>query len=342
MNIGKISESVLKHSILHQIHTKNDEVLEGAGIGEDCALFAFSKEEAVAVSVREAAVATKAALDFADTEKVSMAHLIQKCANNLAARGAKPIAAMIVLLLPQTAEPEDVKKLMEEAEETCAGLSMQIAGGQTRVSKAVTAPLAMVSGYGTVSGQNYAALKAVKPGQAIVLSKWAGLEGTAILARKYKDRLGARYPAYLAEEAKGFDKYLSVIPEAATAMKSGVCAMHDASEGGIFASLWELAEGAGIGLDIDLRKIPLRQETVEICECCGVNPYELLSGGCLIMVTENGERLIEALEAEGIPAAMVGRTTDSNDRILHNGEEVRYMNRPQTDALYKEPVESGT
>lgn len=336
MNIGKISESVLKHSILHQIHTNRDEVLEGAGIGEDCALFAFSEEEAVAASVREAAVATKTALDFADTEKVSMAHLIQKCANNLAVCGAKPIAVMITLLLPQTAEPEDVRKLMAEAEETCAGLSMQIAGGQTRVSGAVTAPLAVVNGYGTVSRQDYGTLKAVKPGQAIVLSKWVGLEGTAILAGKYKDRLTARYPAYLAEEAQGFDRYLSIIPEAATAMKSGVCAMHDASEGGIFAALWELAEGAGIGLDIDLKKIPLRQETVEVCECCGVNPYELLSGGCLIMVTENGERLVAALEAVGIPAVVVGRTTDSNDRILHSGQDVRYMERPKTDEIYRE------
>ncbi len=336
MNIGKISESVLKHSILHQIHTKRDEVLEGAGIGEDCALFAFSEEEAVAASVREAAVATKTALDFADTEKVSMAHLIQKCANNLAVCGAKPIAVMITLLLPQTAEPEDVRKLMAEAEETCAGLSMQIVGGQTRVSGAVTASLAVVNGYGTVSRQNYGTLKAVKPGQAIVLSKWVGLEGTAILARKYKDRLTARYPAYLAEEAQGFDRYLSIIPEAATATKSGVCAMHDASEGGIFAALWELAEGAGIGLDIDLKKIPLRQETVEVCECCGVNPYELLAGGCLIMVTENGERLVAALEAKGIPAVVVGRTTDSNDRILHSGQDVRYMERPKTDEIYRE------
>lgn len=336
MNIGKVSESVLKHSILHQIHIKRDEVLEGAGIGEDCALFAFSEKEAVAVSVREAAVAAKADMNVADTEKVSMAHLIQKCVNNLAVCGATPIAAMITLLLPQTAEPEDVRKLMAEAEETCAGLSMQIAGGQTRVSGAVTAPLAVVNGYGTVSRQNYGTLKAVKPGQTIVLSKWVGLEGTAILARKYKDRLTARYPAYLAEEAQGFDKYLSIIPEAATAIKSGVCAMHDASEGGIFAALWELAEGAGIGLDIDLKKIPLRQETVEVCECCCINPYELLSGGCLIMVTDNGEGLVAALEAKGIPATVVGRTTDSNDRILRNGEEMRYMERPKTDEIYKE------
>ena len=86
-------------------------------------------------------------------------------------------------------------------------------------------------------------------------------------------------------------------------MKSGVCVMHDASEGGIFASLWELAERAGVGLSIDMKKLPLRQETVEVCEFSGVNPYELLSGGCLVMTTFDGPGLVAALEAEGIPDA---------------------------------------
>ena len=74
------------------------------------------------------------------------------------------------------------------------------------------------------------------------------------------------------EGAKGFDKLLSVVPEAATAVKSGVSAMHDVTEGGIYGALWELAEASGIGLVIDLKAIPIRQETVEICEYYRLNP----------------------------------------------------------------------
>lgn len=334
MNIGKISESVLKHSILNQIHTKHKDVLSGAGIGADCAIFALSDGETLAVCAREAAVAIQADVDLALAEEVSMAHLMQKCANNLAVCGAKPIAATIALVLPEATEPETVRKLMAEAESACAELSIQIAGGQTRVSKAVISPFAVVNEYGRAPG-HYPSLKAVKPGMDIVLSKWVGLEGTAVLARRNRQKLLARYPAYLAEEAEAFDKYLSIIPEAATAIKSGVCAMHDASEGGIFAALWEFAEGAGIGLNIDLKKIPLRQETVEVSECCGVNPYELLSGGCLIMAAEDGTGLKAALEEGGIPAAIIGRTTEGNDRILRNEEEVRYLERPKTDEVYR-------
>lgn len=170
--------------------------------------------------------------------------------------------------------------------------------------------------------------------QDIVVSKWIGLEGTARLARENYERLRQRFPARMIEEAADFDRYRSLIPEAATAMKSGVCGIQAVSRGGIFAGLWEMAEEAGVGLEVDLRKIPVRQETIEICEVFGENPYELLSGGCLIMTAEDGNALVAALLREGIPAVVIGRTTRGNDRVLYNEGRKSYLNRPR--ALYKE------
>ena len=201
-------------------------------------------------------------------------------------------------------------------------------------------PVAVVTGYGKATGgkalspKSYGT-KEARPGQDVVISKWIGLQGTALVAKRNREKLLTRYPAYFIEEAAGFDRYLSIIPEAATAIKSGVCAMHDVSEGGIFGALWELAEGAGVGLNIDLKKIPLRQETVEVCEHCNVNPYELLSGGSLLMTAEDGPGLVLALEEAGIPAVIVGKVTDSKDRILRNEDEVRYMDRPKQDEIYR-------
>lgn len=352
MKIGKVSESVLKRSVLRQLKTKREEILCGAGVGDDCAIFSLNPGEKMVSCVQEAAVKMLHADNAEDREQqtdvaVTMSRLIHKCANNLAVSGAEPIGAMIVLLLPETVEEPEIKQLMKEAEEACHTLSMQIAGGQTRVSAAVNSPVAVVTGYGKVAGRdnqndtndsshdNYHTAKAAKPGQDIVISKWIGLEGTAVLAKRNREKLLARYPAYLVEEAAGFDRYLSILPEAATAVKSGVCAMHDASEGGIFAAIWELAEGAGVGLTMDLKKLPLRQETVEVCECCNINPYELKSGGCLVMTTEDGPGLVAVLEAQGIPAVIVGKLTDKNDRIIMNEDEIRYMDRPRTDEIYK-------
>lgn len=385
MKIGKAAVNVLKRSVLRQINAKREEVANGAGIGEDCAIFAFSDGDMTVSCVQEAALAVSGAVPTQEAvslvqetvlstqeaispvqetvlptqeavslvqeaelpvqkaqaeaghfaERRTMAHLIQKCANNLAVKGAEPVAVLITLLLPEDVEESVIKGLMAEADSACEELHMQAAGGQTRITAAVTLPYGVVTGIGKVSAAAYRSLRAPAPGQDVVISKWIGLEGTAYLVKKHREKLSQRYPAWLIEEAAAFDRYLSILPEAATAMKSGVCAMHDVSEGGIFGALWELAESAGVGLTIDLKKLPLRQETVEVCECCNVNPYELLSGGCLLMTCGDGSRLVSDLEAEGIPAMMVGKVTDSNDRILINGEEIRYMDRPQRDEIYR-------
>lgn len=344
MKIGKVPENVLKRSVLKQIETKKEEVISGAGIGEDCAIFSFGSEGIMMTCMQTAAVR----IGIEDSsDSVLMGHLIQRCANNLAASGAQPVGIMVALTLPEETGEPDIRALMADAEAKCRELNIQIAGGQTCVSRAVRRPIAAVTGYGkpimagssaeeTDNAGRGGAAGTVCAGQDVVVSKWIGLEGTAILAGRYREKLLERYPAYLVEEAAGFERLLSVIPEAATAIKSGVCMMHDASEGGIFGALWELAEKAGVGLTIDLKKLPLRQETVEVCECCNVNPYELLSGGALVMVTEDGLGLLAALEAEKIPAAIVGRITDSNDRIIRNGEEIRFLDRPKNDEIYRQ------
>lgn len=346
MKTGKVSGNVLKRSVLRQIHNGKDDIRNGAGIGEDCAIFAFREDTMLAACAQEAAVAVQADTGIAEIgnagEKVpviTMGQLVQKCVNNLATKGAFPVAAMITLLLPTEAPEALLKELMADADKACGRWNMQIVGGHTHVSPAVIWPHAGITVWGSMQERTPAASKGVKPGQDIVISKWIGLEGTSLLAKSYQEKLLNRYPAYLVKEAEGFDRYLSILPEAATAVKSGVCAMHDASEGGIFASLWELAEGAGVGLTIDMKKLPLRQETVEVCECLGLNPYELLSGGCLIMTSDDGPGLVAALKAEQIPAVIVGRITDSNDRIIRNDDEVRYMDRPGQDEIFKCNVE---
>ena len=72
-----------------------------------------------------------------------------------------------------------------------------------------------------------------------------------------------------------------------------------------------------------------------ICNQLDLNPYELISGGCLLIAADNGTDLIRNLEKENIPAAIVGKATGGNDRVIRNGEEKRFLEPPKTDELYK-------
>ncbi len=338
MKIGKVSENVLKRSILKQIKTKRKEVLNGAGVGEDCAILAFEKENFAAATQ---------ALVIENGRGVR--HGVMRAVNSLAAGGAEPVGITVAFLLPETIEESEIKVLMQETDSVCSELNIQILGGHTEVTKAVSKPVITVTGVGKLMAEgavcsagrlmtevsSCSAGKKPAAGLDIVVTKWVGLEGTAILAKEKEQELRTKYPSHLVEEAKGFEKYLPILPEAATAVKSGVYKMHDASEGGIFGALWELAECLGVGLEIDLKKLPIRQETIEVCEYFDLNPYELLSGGSLLLATEKGFDLVRALEKEHIPAAVVGKTTENNDRVVINEEERRFLEPRKTDEIHK-------
>lgn len=175
----------------------------------------------------------------------------------------------------------------------------------------------------------------VRPGDGIVMTGWAGLEGSAMLAERFRKRLLVRYPAELIDTAREFRNRLSVVREAAAAAAYGVGGMCAVAEGGVFRALWELAERAGVGVSVSLRKIPIRQETVEICNWLDVNPYELTGNGSLLCLAADGERLAEALFAAGIPAAVIGRAESGRDRAVLNGEEKRFLSPRTEDAIYR-------
>lgn len=324
MNIGKIPESVLKRSVFRQLKTEREEVLCGAGPGVDCAILSFPPGENLLVSSGS----------FCRTADPAL-YAIHTAVNNLAASGGCPAAVWLSVLLPLTAEETELRALMIQAEQVCAGLHIQIAGGHTEVTPAVNRTVVSVTAAGSALPEQTICPSGLPPGTELVITRWIGLEGTAIAAKEREKELLARFPSYLVEEAKAFDGYLSVVPEAVAAAHFGVRAMTDVSEGGIFGALWKLGERFGTGLEIDLKKIPIRQETVEICNQLDLNPYELISGGSLLIAAEDGHALADALKAEGIPAAVAGRTVPGNDRVVLNGEEKRFLGPVRMDEIHK-------
>lgn len=325
MKIGKVPENVLKRSILKQIKTKRAEVLVGAGVGEDCAAIALAPDEVMVLSTDPITGTTK------DIGKWA----VMVSANDIASSGAEVIGMLVCAMLPPDVSEAELKEAMQQIEVSCEELNIQVVGGHTEITDAVTRPILTMTGIGKVKKDRFLATGGAKPGQDIVITKWIGLEGTSILAKEKEDELLSKFPRHLVDEAKEYDRMMSVIPEAAIAVKSNVSAMHDITEGGVFGALWELAESAGVGLTVDLKKLPIKQATVEICNYYDINPYELMSSGSMLMAVDNGHDLVRALEQEQIHAAVVGKVTDSNDKIVINGEETRFLEPPKTDELYK-------
>lgn len=334
MKIGKVSETVLKRSVLQPLKQKGvygNEFGKSAGEGKDWALSLQS---------------------FCLDIPYGVVHAIVPALNQVAAGGRKPAGILLSILLPPDSEEENLKEMMTLAGEICREHSVSVLGGHAEVTEGVNRPIITAVGVGSGrvgtplpensdglvrverDRKGVSPLRGVKPGQDIVVSKWIGLEGTALLTNVWEKELLARYPAELVEKAKGYDRYLSVIPEAAAA-EPYVCMMQDVRNGGIFGALWELGERMGMGLRVELKKIPVRQETIEICEFVDCNPYELLSGGMLLMIADDGEEVVSILEKADIHASVIGKVTGGHDRVILNGEERRFLTPFREDAIYK-------
>ena len=317
MKIGKIPETVLKRSVFKQIHHRRDEVLVRPGVGEDCAMLQIEPDEILVMS-------TDPITGTANEIGTFGVHIT---ANDIASSGAEPIGVLLTIILPADASESDLKEIMKEVESVCAELNMEVMGGHTEISKAVNQPILSVTGVGKIKRDEMIKTAGLKPGQELVMTKWAGLEGTAIIARDKEGELKERFHEDFIERAQNLFKNLSVVKDAMIAKKIGVTSMHDVTEGGIFGALWEVAAASKVGIEVDLTKIPIKQENIEICE--------LMSSGCMLISTDRGNALVEALKKEGITSAIIGNVIEGNDRIIVNDDERRYLEPPKADELYK-------
>jgi len=325
MDIGKVSETVLKRSILKQIQHRREEVLVGPGVGEDCSVIELGKDEVFVISTDPITGTTENIGTLA----------VHITANDISSNGAEIIGIMLTILLPEGSKESELKEIMKEIETVCVKLNIEVMGGHTEITAAVNQPIITVTGVGKMPKEYMIKTAGVLPGQEIVMTKWAGLEGTAIIAKKKETELLSKYTEDFIDGAKNFIEYISVVEEARVARKMGVISMHDVTEGGLFGALWELGAASGVGIEVDIKKIPIKQETVEICEFYDLNPYQLISSGAMLMVTDKANALVDELKKKGIPAAVIGRITDGNDRVIMNEEEKRFLEPPKSDELYK-------
>ncbi len=172
------------------------------------------------------------------------------------------------------------------------------------------------------------------PGQDLLVAGFAGLAGTIRLVDAEWEYLrrwfSAEYLDYIRQQER-----LLVCRDAVFWAGLGATEWEPSGTGGILTSIWNLSGAYETGMEFFLRKIPLRQETVEICERLECNPYRLFSRGCCLLTAVSGSQLTNALAREGIPAVVVGKVNPGIAREIINGDGHGYLERPQPDEILK-------
>lgn len=325
MKIGKVPQDVLHEKVLGTIQYLRPEVLLHPNIGEDCSAIQLESDEVMVLSTDPITGATANIGSIAVTIN----------ANDLASSGAEPIGILVTLLLPPETEVEDIHSMMQELSEASRKMKMEILGGHTEVTDAVNRPIISVTAVGKAKRSELVMTKGSQPGDDLIMTKWAGVEGTAIIAEDCKGQL----EKVLTEEdflrAKDLLNCLSVVPEGKVAREYDVHAMHDVTEGGILGAAWEMATCAGVGLTIDEEAIPILGVTKKICNHYEIDPLKLISSGSMLIAVKDGEELVDQLDSICIKASIIGKVTSETSIKLRRKGQLFPIDEPEADELYK-------
>ena len=334
MKKGKVSENIISRSVIKTIKYKNRSyIMTGAALGSDASVNAVGTVMGTA----------GAGLMFENEKLWYGSELLNfdvkraffNAVNNVAAQCGEPKAVSVNLVLPRKTKEQDIKSLMRMISGICEREKIEIAGGDTEITDNVKSPIINFTAFGEYIPEEFTDIKSVaEEGMDIVISGYIATSGTAALVHLKRDALLERFQGSYLEKALALENCMNNVPASVRACHYGVRIMHDLSRGGIYSGLWELAEKTGKGVEAVMDCIPVRQETIEVCERYNLNPYKLLSNGAMLMAVRNGGELCEYLNQREIHAVVIGRLTNNNDKVILKNDEKRYIEPPRGDQLY--------
>jgi hydrogenase maturation factor len=325
MKEGKIPAEEL--SRLLKETSRAPEVIVGADVGEDAAV------------VRSDKIIIITADPITFTEENIGTYTVAVNCNDIVAMGGIPKYLTTTILLPPDSDLKKLPAIFKEINHACRQAGVLWVGGHTEVTSAVTRTIISAQMVGSLF-KEATVTSGAQAGELLVMSKWAGLEATTILAREKKKvcrKLLGR---------EGFKRVLdwlhdpgiSIIREGRILKDLRITAGHDPTEGGIATGIHEIASRSGVGARIDSTKIKIREETLELCSYFNLDPLGILSSG-VFLFTAPPELAADAcakLNTGGIPAAVIGEITpDPGEIILVQGGKTGPLPIYSKDELLK-------
>ena len=154
---------------------------------------------------------------------------------------------LVTVLLPEHAGEEDLRAIMADVHQAASELGIEVLGGHTEVTPGLSIPIVSTTAVGRAPKDRYVTSSGARAGDDLLLTKRAGLEGTAILATDFEDRLIGRPGAGALARAQACRQEISVVPEGMAAAAMGASAMHDVTEGGVLGAIYEMVGGLRAG-----------------------------------------------------------------------------------------------
>jgi hydrogenase maturation factor len=325
---GKVPIEVLQKIIFKHLGVKRKEIVLGPHVGVDGAV----------VEVGNKVLITSMDPITGALERIGWL-AVNVNANDIATFGIRPTLFSSCILLPPGATDATIETISKQMDTAAKKLEIAIIGGHCETTPGITHPIIVGTAMGITKKNNYVTSGGAKPGNSLILTKGAGIEGTAILATDRKELLQRQFSQTFLSRATDFFDCISIVEEAVSAFETGgVTAMHDPTEGGVAGGIQEMADASKVGVKVFETKIPIQKETLEICKFFKIDPLQLISSGALLIAAKHAfaESIVETLKKRGINASIIGEFLKEPDKrvlVSTNGSKSSFV-RPFSDHLW--------
>jgi hydrogenase maturation factor len=306
LSTGKLPPSLLKRLLRHS-GAKDPRVLLGPSIGEDAAVVKLGNQMLVL-----------------KTDPVTYAsdmigwYAVNVNANDVVTRGAIPAWFQAVILLPPGSDEKLAESIFRQISSAAKSLGVAVTGGHTEVTPGIDRPIVVGDMHGVLEGRKLVKTSGARVGDALVMTKGAGIEGTAAIAREKRAELLKVFDASFVNRAAKylFDPGLSVVTEAVTALEFHVSSMHDPTEGGVAMGVQEIALASGKSIELRIDDVIVLEETERLCARYQLNPLGLLGSGALLATfkPDDASGYLRQLRRKGVEAAIVGRVIPGKNK----------------------------
>lgn len=330
--IGKLPPSFLA-SILANAPQFDDRVLLGPGIGLDCAV----------VDAGDRYWVFKAEPITFATDQIGW-YAVQVASNDIATTGATPRFLLLTLLLPEGCSDETlVRSISDQIFTACRQQQISVLGGHTEVTHGIERPLLAATLIGEVDKDRLITPRGAQPGDVLLLTKGIPIEATALLAREFPERLREHLTPLEIETAADFLHHpgIGVLRDAQIALQAGrVTAMHDPTEGGLSAALWEMAQACGQDICFEPAAVSIPALSARICRIFELDPYATIASGALLLAVhpQDARAILDAFAENGIAASRIGEFVAGDGKVYTMIENQRrpwpYPDRDEIGKVY--------
>lgn len=273
-------------------------------------------------------------------------HAVHVNANDVACLGADPRWFLLTVLAPPGTDATELDALLRDVTNACREIGATLVGGHTEITDAVQRLVlsgTMIGVFPAPGGaERLIRSDGARRGDALIQIGPIAIEGTALLASDAESRLSAAglTDAELAVARDLLrDPGISVLPAAgAVRALPGLHALHDPTEGGLATAALELAEAAGLSIELQAGAILRHPLTDRVAAALDLDPLGLLASGALLAAVhaEHAPDLLRQLDNAGAQAAQIGSLRASNQpAILVANGATRPLPRFERDELVR-------